>query len=291
MPKRVTRPGSELLTAPDGYVIRPCKDMAEIEACVQLQQQVWGYEPAELYPVRLFVNLTHIGGQVLGALKRAADGRPRADELVGFVMAMPAWREGERYLHSLSLAVAPGHENHGLGRLLKLGQRELAIRQGIRCIEWTFDPLRAKNAFLNIERLGAITRRYQPDYYGSVRSKLQQGLPSDRLICEWWLRSARVRRALSPGKQTGSSQARSRRVRLGAAITIPADFAALADRDPAAAVALQRSVRRKFERCFKQGLAVTGFERGENVARYILEPWARAKGKARHRDAEAQRLR
>jgi predicted GNAT superfamily acetyltransferase len=261
--------------APRGYVIRPCGSIAELEACVRLQQQVWGYVPAEVYPVRLFVNLTHIGGHVLGAFAGPSKAGAAAEDgdLVGFVMAMPAWRDGRRYLHSLSLAVAPGHENHGLGRRLKLGQRELAIKEGIARIEWTFDPLRAKNAFLNIERLGAVTRRYHPDYYGSVHSRLQQGLPSDRLVCEWWLRSARVRRALAPEPRPRRTQ----QPKPAAEITIPADFGSLAERDPAAALAVQRSVRRKFEQCFRRGLAVTGFERGMEVARYILEPWSRAR--------------
>jgi predicted GNAT superfamily acetyltransferase len=252
--------------------------MAELESCVRLQQQVWGYEPAEVYPVRLLVNLTHIGGHVLGAFTRSSKGNAltragprRGGKLVGFVMAMPAWRDGQRYLHSLSLAVAAGYENQGLGRLLKLGQRDLAIEAGVARIEWTFDPLRAKNAFLNIERLGAITRRYQTDYYGTVHSRLQQGLPSDRLVCEWWVRSARVRRALSPGR---GARLHGARPKPAAGIAIPADFASLAERDPAQALAVQRSVRQRFRRCFKRGLAVTGFERGDDVGRYILESWS-----------------
>ena len=277
---RKSRSQSGLPRAPDGYVIRSCRSITELEACVQLQQQVWGYEPAEVYPLRLFVNLAHIGGHVLGAFKRppragrqARETAAQGDELVGFVMAMPAWRDGRRYLHSLSLAVAPGHENHGLGRLLKLGQRELAIKEGIGRIEWTFDPLRAKNAFLNIERLGAIARRYQPNYYGSVHSRLQQGLPSDRLVCEWWVRSARVRQALGEQPAGRGARARGPRAKAAAQIEIPAGFGSLVDRDPSRALAIQQSVRRKFERCFGRGLAVTGFERGKDVGRYILEPW------------------
>lgn len=264
---------------PEGYAIRPCRGIEELEACVRLQQQVWGYEPAEVYPLRLFVNLRHIGGHVLGAFQRRSRAVKRGEaaaqggELVGFVMAMPAWRNGRRYLHSLSLAVAAGHENHGLGRLLKLGQRQLAIEDGIGRIEWTFDPLRAKNAFLNIERLGGITRRYQPNYYGSVHSRLQQGLPSDRLVCEWWLRSARVRKALEGGPGRRGVRPRVRGAKPAAEIEIPADFAALVTRDPAQALAIQSAVRGKFEGCFRRGLAVTGFERGKEAGRYILESW------------------
>jgi predicted GNAT superfamily acetyltransferase len=255
------------------YTVRPCRNIGEIEACVRLQQQIWGYADYELYPSRLFVNLTHIGGQVIGAFCSA--GRGRSAELVGFVSAMPAWRDGKRYLHSLSLGVAAGHENQGLGRTLKIAQRELALQAGIRWIEWTFDPLRAKNAFFNIVRLGAITRRYRPDYYGRVQSRLQQGLPSDRLVCEWWLKSARARAALARSAHSNPAPVVSLwpRPKGQQVIEIPLDFGTLAEQAPESAHDLQRSVRRKFEDCFRRGLAVTGFERGEGVGRYLLEPF------------------
>ncbi|HEY6289951.1 MAG TPA: GNAT family N-acetyltransferase [Terriglobia bacterium] len=262
------------------YDIRPCRGIEELEHCVRLQKQIWGYAEGEVYPLRLFVNLTHIGGQVIGAFTPGADGphrsrgafrlEDRPGEMVGFVAAMPAWRDGKRYLHSLSLGVVPGHENQGLGRRLKLEQRKLALAAGIRWIEWTFDPLRAKNAFFNIARLGAISRRYQPDYYGCVRSRLQQGLPSDRLVCEWWLRSARVRFMIASGT---ASRRPGRKVQPAVEITIPADFGSLARHEPERARRLQRSVRRKFEQCFRRGLAVTGFERDDKIGRYLLEPF------------------
>ena len=172
------------------YVIRPCETLDELGACVTLQKQIWGYADHEVYPLRLFVTLTQIGGRVLGAF--TAQG-----ELVGFVASMPAWHGRRRYYHSLSMGVLPAHENRGLGRALKLEQRKAALRAGIDSIEWTYDPLRAKNAFFNIQRLGAIARRYLPDHYGRVQSRLQQDLPSDRLVAEWWLKSPRVKRALA----------------------------------------------------------------------------------------------
>ena len=252
------------------YRVRACRTREELAACVRLQRQIWGYAEMEVYPLRLFVNLTHIGGHVIGAFApprgRGSASGP-SGSLVGFVAGMPAWRDGRRYLHSLSLGVAPGHENQGLGRRLKLEQRRLAREGGVRRIEWTFDPLRAKNAFFNLARLGAITRRYVPDYYGRVKSRLQQGLPSDRLICEWRLDSARVRAAISNRRAAPPRPARDPE----AEIVIPADFGALARRDPSAAARLQRSVRRRFLDCFRRGLAVTGFERGPSAGRYRLE--------------------
>ncbi len=244
-------------TSANRYTIRPCRTLQELEACVALQKRIWGYRDRDLYPLRLFVNLEKIGGHVLAAF---APG----DEAVGFVASMPAWRDSERYYHSLSLGVLAAHENRGLGRALKLKQRELAIAAGIRRIEWTFDPMRAKNAFFNIVRLGGIVRRLLPDHYGHVESRLQQGLPSDRLLCEWWLKSPRVRRALS-GKLPNSARHQAQ-----AEVVIPSDFARLAEEDPGQARRLQRRVRRQLERHFARGLAITGFIRGEEASRYVL---------------------
>ncbi|HMD97992.1 MAG TPA: GNAT family N-acetyltransferase [Terriglobia bacterium] len=240
------------------YSIRPCETLEEFEACVKLQKQVFGYAEGEAYPQRLFVNLTHIGGHILGAF--ASTG-----ELVGFVASMPAWHRDRRYYHSLSLGVLPGHENRGLGRALKLAQRRAALDARIDCIQWTFDPLRPKNAFLNIERLGAIARRYLPNYYGRVESRLQQGLPSDRLLAEWQLRSTRMKRALA-----GNSPRSSRR-KPAAAVAIPNDFAALADNDPAAALAQQSLVREQLQECFARGLAITGVSRDGETYCYLLD--------------------
>jgi predicted GNAT superfamily acetyltransferase len=243
------------------YTIRSCETLEEFEACVALQNRVFGYAEGEAYPQRLFVNLTHIGGHLLGAFA------PRG-ELVGFVASMPAWHGDRRYYHSLSLGVLPGHENRGLGRELKMAQRRAALAARIDCIEWTYDPLRAKNAFLNIERLGAIVRRYLPNYYGRVESRLQQGLPSDRLMAEWWLRSTRVNRALA-----GSSPRGSRRTP-AATVAIPSGFAALADNDPAAARALQSMVREQLQECFARGLTITGLRQEGPTYSYLLDEYA-----------------
>lgn len=240
------------------YLIRPCTTRGELAACVTLQKQIWGYSDLEVYPARLFVNLGHIGGHVLAAFTPA--GRA-----VGFVASMPAWADGRNYFHSLSLGVLPEHENRGLGRALKLEQRRLALRAGIDRIEWTFDPLRAKNAFFNIVRLGAVCRRYVGDHYGSVDSRFQKGLPSDRLVAEWWLRSARVRRAL------GGKPPRSLRRKPAAEIAIPADIESLKKKDASQARDAQTKVREQFTDCFAQTLEITGFALEGATAKYLLD--------------------
>lgn len=252
---RHQEPGSRL-----GYALRQCETIEQLTECIRIQKEIWGYADSELYPLRLLVNLGRIGGHVLGAF--TAEG-----ELVGFVASMPAWHGRHRYLHSLSLGIVRGHENRGLGRALKLAQRDLALRVGIKSIEWSFDPLRSKNANLNINRLGALVRRYEPNYYGQVESRFQQGLPSDRLIAEWRLESPRVMRAIA-GKP-----ARNQRRKPAREIEIPMDVDALIRTTIDEARAWQQRVRALFQDCFDQRLVVTGFIHSEKSAHYLLEAY------------------
>ena len=166
------------------------------------------------------------------------------------------------------LAVRKDHRNGGLGRRLKMLQREDALARGIELIEWTFDPLEIKNAYLNIEKLGAIARRYTINQYGITSSPLQGGLPSDRLIAEWWLKSKRVETLLSTGKNPViASELR---------IAVPAQIyewkAAPETRGQAAQV--QERNREQFLHAFSQGLAVLGYERdSEGNGKYLLGRW------------------
>jgi predicted GNAT superfamily acetyltransferase len=227
--------------------VRPCRGLEELRACVALQKEVWNFSDAELVPLRMFVVADKVGGQVLGAF----DG----STMVGFAMSVPGTRSGHIYLHSHMLAVRADHRNSGLGRRLKLLQREDALARGIELIEWTFDPLEIKNAYLNIEKLGAIARRYTINQYGITTSPLQGGLPSDRLIAEWWLKSKRVETLLATGKNPSFDRA--------AAIEVPAQIydwkAAPETRDQARKV--QERNREQFLRLFADGLSVLGYVR------------------------------
>lgn len=171
--------------------LRDCHTIAEYEACVELQIAVWGYDERDTIPSRVFIVARKIGGQIIGSF----DG----DRLVGFAFAIPGYRHGYPYLHSHMLAVLPEYRNHGLGRRMKLAQRDDALRRGFELLEWTFDPLEIKNAHLNINKLGAIVRRYVPNQYGESSSPLQGGLPTDRLVAEWWIKSRRVAQVLDSG--------------------------------------------------------------------------------------------
>src|SRR6204780_2573045 len=224
----------------DAITIRRCQGLEELRTCISLQKEVWNFADADLVPLRMFVVAEKVGGQVMGAF----DG----NEMVGFALSVPGTRSGYTYLHSHMLAVRGEYRNSGLGRRLKLLQREDAIARGIELIEWTFDPREIKNAYLNIEKLGAIARRYNINQYGITSSPLQGGLPSDRLIAEWWLKSKRVETLLATGDNP--------RFRTEASIEVPAQIykwkAAPETRSNAQQV--QEGNRGKFLRAFEEGL-------------------------------------
>jgi predicted GNAT superfamily acetyltransferase len=245
---------------PDSLVIRNCKGLDELRACVALQKEIWNFTDAELVPLRMFVVAEKVGGQVMGAFV--------GNEMVGFALSVPGTRSGRVYLHSHMLAVRKDHRNGGLGRRLKLLQREDALARGIELIEWTFDPLEIKNAYLNIEKLGAVSRRYNINQYGITSSPLQGGLPSDRLIAEWWLKSKRVETLLATGRNPTFHQP--------AAIEVPAqiyDWKAAAETRNKAAQVQERN-REQFLRAFEDGLAVLGYGRDpEGNGKFLLGNW------------------
>jgi predicted GNAT superfamily acetyltransferase len=246
--------------SPDAIVVRRCKGLDELRSCVALQKEIWNFSDAELVPLRMFVVAEKVGGQVMGAF----DG----NEMVGFALSVPGTRSGHVYLHSHMLAVRKEHRNGGLGRRLKLLQREDALGRGIELIEWTFDPLEIKNSYLNIEKLGAISRRYNTNQYGITSSPLQGGLPSDRLIAEWWLKSKRVEALLASGKNLPFNEQ--------SAIEVPAQIyewkAAAETRGKAQHV--QERNREQFLRAFDDGLVALGYDRdaGGN-GKFLLGSW------------------
>jgi predicted GNAT superfamily acetyltransferase len=240
--------------------IRNCHGIDELRSCVAMQKEIWNFSDSELIPLRMFVVAEKVGGQVMGAF----DG----DQMVGFALSVPGTRSGQVYLHSHMLAVRAQYRNSGLGRRLKLLQREDALARGIELIEWTFDPLEIKNAFLNIEKLGAIARRYNINQYGITSSPLQGGLPSDRLIAEWWLNSSRVKTLLETGKNPVFTHQ--------AEIEVPSqiyDWKSAAETRGRAKQVQERN-RDLFLRAFDGGLAVLGYERdAEGNGKFVLGQW------------------
>ena len=241
-------------------MVRRCTQPEDFAACVDLQKEVWQFADIDIVPIRMFSVADKIGGQALGCF----DGK----KLVGFTLAIPGARGGRSYLHSHMLAVRGGYRDHGIGRRLKLAQRDEALKQGFELMEWTFDPLEIKNAYLNIEKLGAIARRYNINQYGMSSSPLQGGLPTDRLVAEWWLKSERVKRLLDEGKK----QPVAREVE----IEVPGEIYTwkASERDRRRALEVQQRNRKLFLEAFQKHLTVLAYERNaENDGKFVLGKW------------------
>jgi predicted GNAT superfamily acetyltransferase len=244
----------------DSIDIRQCHAIEDLRACVALQKEVWNFSDAELVPMRLFVVAQKVGGQVMGAFE--------GNDMVGFALSVPGTRSGHLYLHSHMLAVRKEYRNGGLGRRLKLLQREEAMARGIELIEWTFDPLEIKNAYLNIEKLGAVVRRYNINQYGITSSPLQGGLPSDRLIAEWWLKSKRVQTLLGTGKNPPFQ----REIEIAVPAQIYEWKASPETRGKAQEV--QERNRNEFLKNFREERAVLGYERdAAGNGKFLLGRW------------------
>ena len=239
--------------------IRALTTQKEFADAVQLQREIWGFNDLELLPVRLFVVANKVGGQTLGAF----DG----SRMIGFCLAIPGLKPGGgSYLHSHMLGVLPAYANAHVGRRLKLQQREEALSRGIELIEWTFDPLELKNAYFNIQRLGAIVRRYVRNQYGTTTSPLHGGLPTDRCVAEWWIASPRVKAIVDGAPPITRPQILER-------ISVPADIGTIRREDPKRARQIQQDMSHHFEEYFARGLAVISVERSPEAGVYLFGKW------------------
>ncbi|HEX8475010.1 MAG TPA: GNAT family N-acetyltransferase [Pyrinomonadaceae bacterium] len=242
--------------------IRECTTMEEFDACVGLQREVFGLPDLEVSPRRHLIVSRSAGGWCLGAF---AHGR-----VVGFVHTVAAVHGTEISAYSHMMAVAAAYQNRGVGARLKWAQRERAIREGWQFIKWTFEPMRARNAHFNINRLGVSIREYAENYYGTDyhtspdEQEKKYDLDSDRLMARWELRSPRVT-ALADGRNAEQSDARA-----AATIEIPPDWNPLLRDAPHVARRELLRVRQEFQSAFAEGLVCTGFERDAARPRYLL---------------------
>lgn len=225
--------------------IRELSNHAEYADAVQLQRIVWGWQDLDILPVRFFVVAKSIGGHLLGAF----DG----GFMFGFCLAIPGVKpDGSVYLHSHMLGVLPEYQDSDAGYLLKRAQREAALARGIGLVEWTFDPLEIKNAYFNIEKLGAVVRQYIPNLYGSSSSRLQSGLPTDRLVAEWHIARERTQPVIE------------------ARLPLPNDISTVKKAQPEQAREIQHHTRERFQELLASGLAVVGFERSQESGAYLF---------------------
>lgn len=181
--------------------IRDLRTLDDCRAVVALQQAVWGAD-GETVPASVLLVSAKRGGLLIGAFTDNA--------LVAFVWSLPGWRDAIQAHWSHMLGVLPAFRAQRLGERLKVAQRERGLAQGAELIEWTFDPLQAVNAHLNLHVLGAVGATYAADIYGQLGGPLHRGTPTDRLIVEWWIREPLVERRLSARQESSSARSQAR---------------------------------------------------------------------------------
>jgi predicted GNAT superfamily acetyltransferase len=241
--------------------IRECTTIEEFDGCVSLQREAFGLPDLEISPRRHLIVSRQAGGWTLAAFA--------GERMVGFVHHLAAVRgNDEIFGYSHMMAVAKDYQNKGVGARLKWAQRERALAEGRSLIKWTWDPMMARNAHFNLNRLGATVDTYAHNFYGTdydVNRSLEEqpGLPSDRLFATWDLSSDRVRK-LSTGAAAPVA------AKPAATVAIPSQWPALVKQDPHRARAEQARVREEFQKSLAEKLICAGFERGEEQSRYLL---------------------
>jgi predicted GNAT superfamily acetyltransferase len=279
-----------------GVRIAAVTDMESCRAVEELQREVWGLPDRGLVPAEQVRAIVHNGGMLLLASDEGSS--------LGFCYAFVGVEDGQPILCSHMLAVRPAASGHGIGTALKLAQRELARERGFAKITWTFDPLQARNAYLNLHRLGAYARRYLVDHYGAMEDDINRGLPSDRLLAEWPLADppGGDDRARASEPAGGDDRARAsasepaslpwilratvdggpawpgepdRELMRGAAgrVAVPRDIETLRREDPQLLQRWRLALRATFEAAFAAGLVAVDFDgaAATGVAAYVLE--------------------
>jgi chorismate synthase len=259
--------------------IRELRSMAEMIAAEVIQLAVWGAEITP-HPKEMLIPVQHEGGLLAGAFDPAG-------ELVGLIFHFPT-RDADQ-VHSQMLAVREEWRGEGIGRQMKWFQRAWCLERGITRVRWTVDPLRAANAELNIRRLGAISATYLPDYYGPMLG-IDAGVPTDRLLVEWYLSSEPVSclaEAVIPPQDQGYPQVERALMMNGRGpvsqapsfdgspvlLALPDNFIHLAKTNPELALAWRTETRALFLQAFHAGYAISGFTRVGGAA-YLLRKGA-----------------
>ena len=253
----------------EDIVIRECTTIDELDNCVQLQREVFGLPDLEISPRRHLIVSRQAGGWTLGAF--VLDDRGR--QLVGFVHHLAAVRDSEIFGYSHMMAVDPHYQNKGVGGRLKWSQRERALHEGRSFIKWTWDPMQARNAHFNLNRLGVTVSSYAENFYGTdyvtspaLTGASPAGIDSDRLFADWQLQSPRVMELANGLRGAGQTLPNKPKVK----ISIPPSWTKLCKEDPQQAKQEQLRVRHEFQKAFAAGLIAAAFERSTDEPCYLL---------------------
>ncbi len=236
--------------------IRECISVEDFQQCLDLERAVWKDDDIGIMPIRLYMISKACNAPTIGAFDLS--GR-----LVGFVHTMIALMAGRVVYHSHLAAVLEDLRHKDIGFRMKLAQRQHAINAGVPLIMWTFDPLQSRNAHLNINKLGAVIRRYENNYYSEGLSNVfDAGVPSDRVFAEWWVSSPHVQSVLAGNKPAVEGQVKT--------VLIPEDVNKVRSSSVDEHRKWRLRVREEFKNALGNGLIVRGFERADGTSRYLL---------------------
>ena len=248
------------LVAETEFTVRECVSLDDFQKCVDLEKRVWKNEDIDVMPVRLYQISKACNAPTIGAFNNSGS-------LVAFGHTTIALRDGRAAYHSHMLAVEEGFRDQNLGYKIKLAQRQHAITAGVGLIFWTFDPLISRNAHFNINKLGAVVRRYERNYYGQgVSTGFDVDVPTDRIIAEWWVSSDHVASVLA-----GHTP---RPHKLAGEIEIPADIDSIKTRSTTEYLDWRLRTREQFETQLAAGAVACGFVRdtARGISRYLFGP-------------------
>ncbi len=237
--------------------IREVESFEEMDECLELQREVFSFPDLEVSPRRHLVVTKQSGGFTLGAY----DG----DLIVGLAITVPAFLGEKRGFYSHMAGVKSEYQSLGIGAKLKWAQRERALSENVKYIKWTFQPVQARNAFFNLEKLGAEIKEYVPNFYGTgfSNSGAKAAIESDRIYAEWNLESEKVQ-CIAQGKPFIETRQIARK------IAVVKDWNQLIETDVEAAIAEQARIKSEFQNAFSNGLVCGGFKRDDTDPKYLF---------------------
>ncbi|MCW5959540.1 MAG: GNAT family N-acetyltransferase [Pyrinomonadaceae bacterium] len=237
--------------------IREVETFEEMDECLELQRRVFSFSDIDVSPRRHLVVTKQSGGFTLGAY----DGK----KIVGLTITVPSFTGHKRAFYSHMAAVDPDYQSFGIGAAMKWAQRERASSVGVNYIKWTFQPVQARNAFFNLEKLGAVIKQYVPNFYGTGFTTIgaKADLESDRVYAEWELDSEKTLAFSKNEKFTEAGDV----VRT---IEIPSGWNELLESDIKKAEQEQERIKREFQEAFAAGLICKGFQRDTEHPKYLF---------------------
>jgi chorismate synthase len=241
-------------------------DPDEIREIVPVIKSAWGMQDLGQLVKDVVASMRFHGGLVLLAKERG--------KTLGMHFSFPGYRHGQPYLYSHMTGVISESKYGGVGKTLKLAQKEWAKEHGYKLIAWTYDPLMTLNANFNFNKLGVFSRTYLRNFYGEMEDSLNFGMPTDRFVAEWWIdynkpSMKEPETFANESNNIGEIEINTQSTTIG--LHISPDFVALKKNDSLEATKIRMATREAMETLFQNGYAAVDFNREESYYTFSKE--------------------